>query len=844
MDTENRFYPTIKTQKVDGGFIATVGMSLTSILSARVLDIGIWDVSVNRAGIEMNPHRFHRAYSALLKSLSAWDRDTILELHFTSYPDLAHIVRGRIHTTLVLHAISDTEEEAKEKALNRYTILQGLLNAYICEAEFSPIQSPEILESRIKPFDPNHAISIQRRRELLSLATAAEGAAIENPITTGEKRANAKEFHVDYVFPWKSSGDDMRRLAEALLWHPSPLWLVVRIRPARDVSGELRCLEYTLHLCETFLSTQQHIKTRSKHRANVLKDATFKRKEMLKEGGFNMDVFLFSRYSIDDGIVRTVGQTITSGVEDKDLRMQSDLLEGGFSYEEVSPALATVPTFIPSDVPFTPFEVACAFRLPWPPAKNLPGFSVKNSRTSFADLPDDFLNSPDAASIGNNMHRGITQPVPLLTDNRMQHMFIIGMTGTGKSTVLEHLVLQDIRAGRGLCLIDPHGELVEGILGKYPKERADDLILIDTLDRERPIPMNFLNWRTIEERDFIIDELFMNLMTIYRDSQMFGPVFEQNFRGMMKLLLGDSPRDAFVPTLLEFHMLYLNPLFRKLCLKEIKDDQIRDFVSELEQANFDYKIQNLAPWVTSKISRFIHDTTLKRIIGHGGITIDFEDIMDTGKVVLCNLGKGQFGETVCSLFTSMIVSRFKAATMKRASKPAHERKDFFLYVDEFQNIANESFSELLAEARKYRLGLIMANQYAEQLDGNRTAIGGKGSVLSAILGNVGTILSFRLGVRDAESLAPVFSPAFSKHDLMELPDRECYVRLHNKRYNIQPFSMHTVKDATPYDKELAGDLRQYSRLKYGIDAEAIDKEIGQRRQQIDYLCKELKAQGG
>src|SRR3989304_9095723 len=241
MDTENRFYPTIKTQKVDGGFIATVGMSLTSILSARVLDIGIWDISVNRVWIEMNPHRFHRAYSALLKSLSSWDRDSILELHFTSYPDLAHIVRGRIHTTLVLHAISDTEEGSREKALNRYTILQGLLNAYICEAEFSPIQSLEILESRVKPFVPNHAISIQRRRELLSLATAAEGAAIENPITTGDKKANAKEFHVDYVFPWKSSGDDMRRLAEALLWYPSPLWLVVSIRPPRGLAGGLRC---------------------------------------------------------------------------------------------------------------------------------------------------------------------------------------------------------------------------------------------------------------------------------------------------------------------------------------------------------------------------------------------------------------------------------------------------------------------------------------------------------------------------------------------------------------------------------------------------------------------------
>src|SRR3989304_10526988 len=174
MDTENRFYPTIKTQKVDGGFIATVGMSLTSILSARVLDIGIWDISVNRVWIEMNPHRFHRAYSALLKSLSAWDRDTILELHYTSFPDLAHIVRGSINTTLLLHTISNTEEGAREKVLNRYTILHGLLNAYILEAEFSPVQELKILESRLNPFNPNYAISIKRRRELLSLATTSE----------------------------------------------------------------------------------------------------------------------------------------------------------------------------------------------------------------------------------------------------------------------------------------------------------------------------------------------------------------------------------------------------------------------------------------------------------------------------------------------------------------------------------------------------------------------------------------------------------------------------------------------------------------------------------------------
>jgi hypothetical protein len=215
------------------------------------------------------------------------------------------------------------------------------------------------------------------------------------------------------------------------------------------------------------------------------------------------------------------------------------------------------------------------------------------------------------------------------------------------------------------------------------------------------------------------------------------------------------------------------------------------------------------------------------------MAIDFETVMDTDKVVLVNLGKGRFGHSVSSLISSMIVSRFKAAAMARAEKPAHERRDFFLYVDEFQNLAHESFSELLSEARKYRLGLVLANQYAEQLE--KEFMGVKGNVLSAILGNVGTIITFRLGVSDAERLESVFYPIFNKYDLMELPDRACYVRMHHKKHNVQPYNMHTIKDKTPYDQELAEVLREYSRLKYCIEAKYIDAEIERRREKINSL---------
>lgn len=543
----------------------------------------------------------------------------------------------------------------------------------------------------------------------------------------------------------------------------------------------------------------------------------------LNTGSFRMGVFVMAPCPVDGALISVIGKAITGPVNPMH---EEELLVGGFRNREIETPLALNWDFFPESEPFTVSESACAFRLPSLPFREPVGLPVRRSRTSMACLPPRLHKENPGIRIALNEHLGTVQPVHLEADDRMRHTFMIGQTGTGKSTLMENMILQDIRRGAGVAVIDPHGDMVDSILGKIPRERIEDVILFDVLDKDRPVGFNLIEWRNVEERDLIIDEIYLTLDRIYNMKAVGGPIFEMNFRGMLKLLTGEKADDRFTPTVLDFTSCYLNKGFRHWLKERTHDPQVLDYVEELERTGGDASLNNLSPYVTSKFARFTTDVTLRRIVGQEKTGFDFDEIMNRGKVFLVKLGRGRFGGAVSALLANQLVSRFKLAALKRGCIRQEERKDFFLYVDESQNLPSENFTELLSEARKFRMGLILAAQYADQLKGT----GSPGSdLLSAILGNVGSVLIFRLGQKDAEHFAPLLQPNFNAIDIVGLPNWQGYTRLQVGQDPSPPFSFRTMKDEAVYDRTTAKRIREQSRLKYGTEAYLVDEQINRRR---------------
>jgi len=310
---------------------------------------------------------------------------------------------------------------------------------------------------------------------------------------------------------------------------------------------------------------------------------------------------------------------------------------------------------------------------------------------------------------------------------------------------------------------------------------------------------------------------------------MFGPIFEQNFRNVLKLLMGDRPNPEFIATLLEFPKVYLSAAFRHYLADHIQDEQVKDFLAEAERiAHGETKLENLAPYITNKFGRFLQDTLLRRIIGHGDLALDFVGILDQGKVMILKFARGRFGSAVADLITSQIVRRFRLAAMSRSA----ERRPYFVYVDEFGSLAgDDTFTHMLSESRKYGLGLVLASQYTRQLQETDRAK----NALSAVLGNVGTILCYRVGAEDAPLLAPIFGSSVSPQDLIECPNWQGYLRLHTNHLSTRPFSFHNQIDTSAPNSDRARRLTQLSRERWGVPAEECDERARQRNRWIRSL---------
>ncbi|PIR53520.1 hypothetical protein COU76_00555 [Candidatus Peregrinibacteria bacterium CG10_big_fil_rev_8_21_14_0_10_49_10] len=427
--------------------------------------------------------------------------------------------------------------------------------------------------------------------------------------------------------------------------------------------------------------------------------------------------------------------------------------------------------------------------------------------------------------LGNNKFRGVETPIRFMGTDRTRHHYIIGKSGSGKSALLSWMSRQDIANGDGVCLVDPHGDLVEDALAHTPKSRAKEVIVFDPSDTNRPMGLNMLEATTPEEKDrAALDamEIFIKLF----GNEIFGPRIQHYFRNGCLTLMDDEEEGA---TLIDVPRLFVDDEFQRYKVSKIRNPVVRSFWDHEMAQTGDREKQEMIPYFSSKFGPFITNTTMRNIIGQPKSAFNIREVMDSKKVLLVNLSKGKIGDTNAELLGLIFVNKISMAAMSRADVPRADRKRFYLYVDEFQNFVTDAFATILSEARKYELALVMAHQYIGQLVGKTSAYGDSSTKMrDAVFGNVGTIMSFKIGAEDAEYMAKEFAPILSEQDVIGIPNFNCYCKLNINNVQSRPFSMSTIWDESDRNEELAKLVKEYSRLKFARKKVFVDQEIEDR----------------
>ncbi len=427
-----------------------------------------------------------------------------------------------------------------------------------------------------------------------------------------------------------------------------------------------------------------------------------------------------------------------------------------------------------------------------------------------ADLPKKGINL-----LGRVMFRREEKKVYFaLKEDRRRHFYIVGQTGTGKSTLLQEMIRQDIENGEGVAVIDPHGELFEQTIANIPKERVDDVVLFEPYDQDRPIGLNMLEYDTPEQKDFAVQEMIAIFYKLF-PPEIIGPMFEHYMRNAMLALMADKENPG---TLVEIPKMFTDPQFLQERLAKVKDLVVRNFwIKEWAQTTGSTRSDMLG-YVVSKVGRFIENEMMRNIIGQGHSGFDLTKIMDERKIFLANLSKGLTGEVNSSLLGLILVSKIQMAAMKRARIKEADRKDFYLYVDEFQNFTTDSISTILSEARKYKLNLVIAHQYIPQLTDQ---------IKNAVFGNVGTIGAFRVGAEDAEFLEKQFEPEFSRFDLVNLDNFNLVMKMMLNNKVSTPFKME-IYPPKKGKSTIIQPIKKISKLKYGKPKAIVEEDIARR----------------
>jgi hypothetical protein len=455
-------------------------------------------------------------------------------------------------------------------------------------------------------------------------------------------------------------------------------------------------------------------------------------------------------------------------------------------------------------------ELASLFHLP---TSTTLSTRIKWIKSKEAPPPSDL--SEEGTPIGESNYRGTLKVVRIAENDRRRHVYSVGQTGTGKTTFMVNMILDDIKKGKGVCYIDPHGDAIDTISGLIPKERFDDVIIFEPGYTKKPLGLNMLEYdfNRPEEKTFIVNEIQGIFNRLFLAETM-GPMFEQYMRNALLLLMEDAVNEP--ATFVEVPRVFTDEEFRRKKLERITNPVVIDFwTKEAIKVGGEASLANMAPYITSKFNNFIANDFLRPIIGQEKSAFNFRQVMDEGKILLVNLSKGKIGDINAGLLGMIITGKLLMSALSRVDIEESKRRDFYLYIDEFQNFTTDSISTILSEARKYRLNLSITHQFIAQLDEK---------IRDSVFGNVGSMIAFRVGAQDAEFLIKQFEPVFSQSDLMNIDNFNAYAKILINNQTSKPFNVRMTRYPTP-DMNLIQQLKEMSFSKYGRERSEVEKDI-------------------
>jgi hypothetical protein len=763
----------------------------------------------------------------LINSLYNAENKFSYDLRFISRKSEIFNAEKELDIALLVKTVGSIDEEAEKEALAHSQIVPLLLSSRLPYHEFKLVEDEAEFNSLYNPFNINNLAEIRRRYQLIPLATLNKGASAGLLPQGGG--AEPSEY-VHYVYPFIPHQSDFKNLINLLLSVKQNLILSCLLVPTLLEEKEINFINDQIAKCEKARLSYSEGSHSYRLRADSLLLAYEEQLSKLLDAPFLMQIRLAS----DEPFVRALLEAIGVEISEYQSSLKNSFYSGGYDVlwpesdeerQKVAICFKDLMPLIwghPADFGrwrflFDGWEAISAFRLPLAIGQEMVGLRVNFVKS--LPIPKEvkaLINSgKPKVKIGLHLFEGKKSDVFISEIDRLRHVYVVGQTGTGKTTLLKRMILEDIVNGNGLVMIDPHGDLFNEVCGLIPENRIEDVVILDPTDMEYPVGLNLLEYQTREEKFFIIKEIQEIMRRLLEDEygtavgEFAGPLFFHLVEMALLLIMDDPSKKV---TIYDFYEFFQNNENWKKWKRDkyTEDDLLRDWVNnQLPDMDFTGRSSgtlSLGEYVYGKFKDFIFDPKLRNIFKQEISTIDFRRIMNEGKILLVNLAKGELSQKNSRFLGMVIMSKIMSTALERIKCPKEKRRTFYVYVDEFQNIATSSFVVLLSEARKFGLGLVLANQFLWQIKNPQ--------IREAIFGNVSNIISFRVGLEDAKMLDDIFLPTINANDLINLPNWQAAVRTSVDGRITSPFYIRTELAREP-NEETGHRIRERSREKYG-----------------------------